>query len=215
MLLLSSIAAPDLAQFDLRGAAIVVGIELAAGAALALLVYFFALPMNRRVARTLAPVPEVSVRAEAPARAVATSLFLAIVAAILAYNGWLISSGVDVRRYTLARLESFTADTWPALLLAFGQIALASFALLVGTRAVHRLVAALRRAASSHVAFKDRNLEKLFTGLDRAIVNTARLLTVTFVCWLLKVPEAVLATLLLVVRVYVIVSGGLLLIRGI
>jgi small conductance mechanosensitive channel len=215
MLLLSSILPADLAQLDLRGAAIVIGIELSAGAVLALLVYFFALPMNRRAGRTLAPVPEVSVRAESTARRIATAVFLTVVVVALTYNGWLISRGMEVRKHTLAHLESFTTDTWPALLLAFAQIALASLALVAGTRAVHRLVAALQEAAGSHAAFRDRSLEKLFTGLDQAVVNTTRLLMVALVCWLLNVPAPVLATLLLVVRIYAIVSGGLLLIRGI
>jgi small-conductance mechanosensitive channel len=215
MLLPGLTVALELARIDLRGAAIVVLIELSIGLALSVLLYVSTLPVRRRLARnTAALASSIRDRAAAAARQLALATFTGIAVAVLAYNGWLIARGMDVRSFTLARIESFTMGAWHALLLSLGQIGLASLGLLIGTRLVRRLIGALQSVASRHDDQKDRQLEKLFTGLDRAIVNTARLLLLALACWLLRVPSGVVDILLLIVRIYVIVSGGLLLIRG-
>src|SRR5262249_58382920 len=79
---------------------------------------------------------------------------------------------------------------------------------------VHNILNGLHSAASRRDDLKHRDLDKLFTGLDRAIVNTAWLLLTTLACWLLAVPQPVIDTLLLITRVYVIVAAGLLAIRA-
>jgi small conductance mechanosensitive channel len=213
---LAGLAIPfELALVDPRGAAVVVLIELSIGLIVSVLLYLFTLPVRRRVARnTLTIASTIRDRAAATARHMAVATFTGITIAVLTYNGWLLARGVDIRSFTLARVESFTKDAWQALLLALGQIGLACLGLLIGTRVVRRLIGALQRVASRHDDLRERNLEKLFAGLDRAIVNTARLLLVALACWLLRVPSSVVDVLLLIVRVYVIVSGGMLLIRG-
>ena len=195
---LSITLAFQLGAFDLQGALAVVVVEFVAAA--------FVAGICGLVARRL--VPEA-------ARRTAISSLLLVATAVLGYNGWLVTQGIDIRPDTLARLSSVTVETWRRTLLALGKVGLAGLGLLLVMRVARRSLATLAETISRRDEVKDRQLGKLFTSLDRAIVNTAGLGLVTFASWLLEVPAAAVGALLLVVRIYVIVSGGLLLIRGI
>jgi len=183
---------------DVRGTLAVVAVEFAAAA--------FVAGVCALVARWLAPKT---------ARRTALGSLLLLAAGILGYNAWLVIRGTDVRSDTLARLSSLTVETWQGLLLTLGKVGVAGLGLLLVMRVARRSLAALADTISRPDEPKDRQLRKLFTSLDHAIVNTAGLGLVTFACWMFEVSYAVVAALLLVMRIYVIVSGGLLLIRAI
>jgi small conductance mechanosensitive channel len=198
-----------------RSTLFLIAIELATAAVVALVVYVCVVALRRRVGRTwMAEYDAVRATMNRATFRLPIGIFLALAAVALLYNGWLIASGLDPRTRTTALLSSITVDRWQTLGLGVGKIALATLALLIGTRIVHKMLDALQGAASRRDDFKDRNLDKLFSGLDRAIVSTAWLLLAALAFQLLAVPQLVVDTLLLVTRVYVIVAAGLLLIRA-
>lgn len=199
----------------MRSTLFLIAIELALAAAVALAVYVGALILRKRVERSrIASFDAFRETVGNGARRVLIGLFAVLATAILLYNGRLIARGVDPLTHTTTLLTSMIAGGWQALVLALGKIGLATLGLLIGTRIVHNLLDVLQSAASRRDDLKDRNLDALFTSLDRAIVHTAWLLLATLACWLLAVPQAAIDALLLITRVYVIVAAGLLAIRA-
>ena len=148
---------------DVRGTLAVVAVEFAAAA--------FVAGVCALVARWLAPKT---------ARRTALGSLLLLAAGILGYNAWLVIRKTDVRSDTRARLSSLTVETWQGLLLTLGKVGVAGLGLLLVMRVARRSLAALADTISRPDEPKDRQLRKLFTSLDHAIVNTAGLGLVTF-----------------------------------
>ena len=142
------------------------------------------------------------------------SILLAI--GILAYNGWLVARRVNVPSHTIALLSSVSTDMWIGLALAILKLAAATFGVVVGTRAMGRLLrfveGQLNRWDQLHD--NDRSLDVLFSGLNRAIVTTDWMLLAVYALRLFGLPEALRDGLLMVVRAYIVIAVGLLVIRS-
>ncbi|HMF93216.1 MAG TPA: mechanosensitive ion channel family protein [Vicinamibacterales bacterium] len=199
----------------MRSTLFLIAIELASAAAVAGLLYFFALTVRRRVARSsIDGFDSIRQTVGHSTRRLPIGLFVVLAFATVVYNGWLIVRGLDPRSHTTALLASVTVDSWQALVLALGKIGLATLGLLIATRIVHNILNGLQSVVRRREDLKDHNLDRLFASLDRAIVSTGWLLLTTLACWLLAVPQPAIDTLLLITRVYVIFAAGLLAIRA-
>jgi moderate conductance mechanosensitive channel len=218
-----SIAGPvrgvESASFDLqRGAlalfAIVVEIALLAIAcaaiyALATMVLSRAAKLHRDHARTWAA------RVKARTRQALTLAFVTLAAALLAYNGWLLARGLDVWTYTEALIGSVNPETWLAIIVALGKLALAVVGLIVGARFLRRGLRSAERALNRWDQTKKNNqsLAALIKGLDDVIVNTAWLLLGAIASEWLGVPQSITTTLLVIIRIYLVIAVGIMVIR--
>jgi small-conductance mechanosensitive channel len=199
-----------------RSTLIIVGIELAATTVVFGAFYAVALRLLRRAAAALSDDHR---RSPAfPVALIVRPLWLATLAlsalAIVAYNSWLVARGVDVPAYTIGLARSATIQSWQTLFSALAEIGLAVLGLLLAIRIVRRLLGIAQAAASSQPQLQGERLDKVFSGLSRAIVNTGWMLVATLACWLLGAPQSVVDSLLLVVRIYIVGAVGLLLIRS-
>jgi len=200
----------QLAQLDARATMVIVLLELAGTAVVVAALY----AMASRFLRTAAPTPEGRTGVSWTVRRLLLAVWALSGVGIVGYNGWLIARDVNVPEYTTRLLRSATVETWEAHAVTFGELGLAAFGLIVGTRILRRLLQALQTSLSQRHRLDARNLQNLFVGLDRAIINTGWLMLAALACWLFGLRQAVVDSVLLVVRVYVIVAVGLVLVRA-
>ena len=66
--------------------------------------------------------------------------FTLLALGLLVYNEWLVARGADVRAHPLGLIRSLPAQTWTTIGLAVVKLGVALVALLVGTRAIRRLL---------------------------------------------------------------------------
>jgi moderate conductance mechanosensitive channel len=171
--------------------------------------------LSRLVAWRSPSLKEWSTTAQLKARNILVAGFFALFAVVLLFNGWLLATGKDAQDYTLALITSITAETWRAMAIALGKVALAAVGLIIATRVLRRLLAIAERAINryDHLKSNDESLARLFQGLDHLISNTAwMLLTVWALGWF-GLPQSVSDLLLIAIRVYLLIAIGALVVR--
>jgi len=156
-----------------------------------------------------------SAAAQIKARNALIAAFCAILAGVLAFNGWLLTRGVDVRDYTVGAITSITVETQIAIAIAIAKLVLASAGLVIAARLLRRGIASAEDAINRWDQLKSNNesLARLFGGLDRLIVNTAWLLLAVYACGWFGLPDFVGDALLIAIRIYLVFSLGLMVIR--
>jgi moderate conductance mechanosensitive channel len=112
--------------------------------------------------------------------------------------------------------RSITANTWTALALAFGKLAVTILGVLIATRIFRRLLRSAERAVNrwDQLADNDRSLAALFASFERAMVNIAWTLVVVMASLFFALPDLVTSTLLLALRIYLVVAVGLVAVRS-
>lgn len=135
--------------------------------------------------------------------------------AIVGANAWIVWQGFTPWQYTWDLVRSIRPETLQFIGLQLGKLALAAVAVVIAGRVAKKLLKAAEDAINrwDQVQDNDQSLASLFSGLHRALVNAAWLAWLVLASWLLTLPPAVTATLLVVLRVYVIVSVGLAVVR--
>jgi moderate conductance mechanosensitive channel len=150
------------------------------------------------------------------ARAVIVGLSILAAIGILVYNGWLIARGVDLPGHTIAQLGAISAEMWTGLALAVAKLVAATIGVAVATRIVRRALRAGEDALNrwDQLRDNDRSLAVLFAGLSRAFVATAWMLLAVYALRLFGLPESPRTGLLMVVRAYIVIAIGLLVVRS-
>jgi small conductance mechanosensitive channel len=135
---------------------------------------------------------------------------------VLGYNIWLVTRGVAIPGHTAGLVRSVSADLWIRFAVALGYLLAAAIGLLIALRGIRLLLRSGEAALTRWDQLRDNNrsLATLFSGLYRAIVHTGWMLVAVLGCWLIDAPPRVLDFLLLIVRMYVIVAVGLVVIRS-
>jgi moderate conductance mechanosensitive channel len=143
-------------------------------------------------------------------------LCLALAAVVIIYNGWLLARGVDVRARTTTLIRSVTPDMWIAAGMALAKLALAVAGIIVVTRLLRRLAGALEKRINrwDHLRDNNKSLAALFRGLDRAIVSLGWMLAVLLACVLFAVRDSIISPLVLIVRIYLVLAIGVMVIRS-
>ncbi len=137
-------------------------------------------------------------------------------AVALAYNGWLMWSGVAPREHTLQAARSVGPGLLWALGVALTRIAAAAVAVVLVTRTARALLRLAEDAINrwDQVRDNDQSLERFFAGLSRALTWTSWLLWLVLAGHLLGLPGVVLRWMWVAVRIYVIVAAGVALVRS-
>jgi small-conductance mechanosensitive channel len=143
-------------------------------------------------------------------------LCLALAAVVITYNGWLLARGIDVKARTLTLIRSVTTDMWIAAGVALAKLVLAVAGLIVVTRLLRRLAGALEKRINrwDHLRDNNKSLAALFKGLDRAIVSLGWMLAVLLACVLFSVRDSIVSPLVLIVRIYLVLAIGVMVIRS-
>jgi small conductance mechanosensitive channel len=199
------------------GALATIAIEIGLLAAVSGAVYLFAMWLVARLATlyrgsTAESIDALRVRVRASLVGMATLSAVGI----LCYNGWLIARGADVPGHTLVLLGAVSANMWIGLAMAVTKLAAATIGVVFAVRVVRRVLHAIEAALNrwDRLRDNDRSLHVLFSGLNRAIVATTWMLLAVYALRLFGLPEALRDGLLMVVRAYIVVAIGLLVIRS-
>jgi small conductance mechanosensitive channel len=195
---------------------VVVVLELALLAVLTTVLYRIVIRLIRRVAALGGDGDESTrgLRSRTYTRFVLAAVVTGV--GIVGYNGWLALRGVDVQQHTLDLLRAIGANFWIELAIAVLKLATAAVGIVLVLRAVRaglaRIEARLNRW--DQLRDNDRSLTAFFVGVNRAIEVTAWLLLACFALRLFHVPEIVLTWAVRVIRVYLVVAVGVLVIRA-
>ncbi|MEM9541631.1 MAG: mechanosensitive ion channel family protein [Cyanobacteria bacterium P01_E01_bin.42] len=140
--------------------------------------------------------------------------FLSIILslAIIGANGFLIYRGENVRDYSLELLQRIPREVWIAigwrLARSVGAIALAGFILGIVNRILNRLQEYARNV--DKIAEDDENILKFFDFL-RSTINNASWMAIGILCaQILVLPAAIANNLYILLRIYIIISAGIL-----
>ena len=206
----------QLAASDATAALVVVGIELAL-IALAGVVAYLAGSWGAGLVGTLRREGPylVAIRRRRARRAV-VGVVVPLAIAVLAYNGWWISRGVDVAAEARELLAWITGDMWLRNRDALVRIVAAALAVAVGAPLLRWGLRVVEGAVNrwDRVSDNDGNLARLFTGLHRVLVAAGWLLVVLYAVQILGAPAGVRDGVIKLVRVYLVVAAGVLVIRS-
>jgi small conductance mechanosensitive channel len=197
------------------GGLIVVGVEAALVVGLCATFYLITRTLLRIVAARNGSLRAWSGAARLRTRNLVLAAGCLLLAMVLAWNAWLVARGTEVWGHTIALARGIGLEVQAAAAVALGKLALAAIVLLLGTRLVRQLLRLLERSLNRWDMLERNNqsLSALFAGVYRAIVTSSWLLLAVFAAGLVGAPQAVAEALLLIVRVYLVIALGLLIIR--
>ena len=132
------------------------------------------------------------------------------------YNGWLIVRRVDVPSHMIALLRGIGRDVWIGWAIAAGKLAGTALGIVVASRVLCRILRALEARINSwdQLRDKDRSLAARFAGLNRALVATGWMLLALYALRLFGLPGVLPTGLLMIIRAYIVIAVGLLIIRS-
>jgi small-conductance mechanosensitive channel len=135
---------------------------------------------------------------------------------VIAYNVWLATRGISGWHHIVALFEGIDSDAWIRFGLAVAKLSGAAIAFLLAVAVMRRGFAALEEAVLHWDVIRDHGkaVSIAFLGLNHRIVNAGWLLLVIFACQLFSVPGSVTSVLVMIVRTYLVVAIGVLLIRS-
>jgi len=142
--------------------------------------------------------------------------FVALATLIIGSNAYFAARGEDAQGRAAHLLQLVSSDMWTALAYGLLKVSLAALGVLVATRVIRGLLRIVHQTINHWDQLKDNNrsLATLFGGLERAVVNLGWILLAVYASSLVPAASGVTAGLLLVARVYLVLSIGLLVIRS-
>ena len=192
-------------------------VELALVLSLSRLAYVLLSRLLTRAARGRSPAvagSSGSIRNRGRNILIVTSLVLSVI--VLVSNGWLLMRGVDGWRYTASIVGRIDREAWIGFGVALAKLIAATTVFLIAVAVMRRVFAAAEEAVirSSVLAEHDKAISAAFLGLNHSIVNAGWLLLIAYAFQLFAVPGNIIAILITIIRAYVVVAIGLLLIRS-
>lgn len=181
---------------------------------------FATLVMKALWARLLAGAPEgIRTRADAVRRKVRALIWL--IAGLgclgaLGLNGWLVWRDLDAPAWTLERLREVPRELWIAIALGAARTVGVAIVAWMLSRMISRGIAALRARIEAWPGLKGDgiNLRRFASGLDRVQGNLAWMLVLLYGAGEVHLPDAAVAVVTTLVRIYVIIGVGLLAVRA-
>ena len=136
--------------------------------------------------------------------------------AVIVSNGYLIYQGTDVLAYTQGKINEIPADFWTELSISMAKIL--GLVILAGiiTVKIRPIIVKLQERVKAYEQLKanDESIEAFFSSLNRILKNGIWLLVLVVAGWLLPIPSFVSEFFLIVLRIYLIISIGLLLVKS-
>ena len=194
---------------------VVVGVEIALVALVCAALYAVTTAVISRAATMRGGEPATWSAAKARARTLLLASSFLLLAGLLLYNGWLIAHGVAVGTHTVALIRSVDAAAWWAIGVAVVKLAIAVGGLVIATRLLRRLLRSAERSINrwDHIKSNNQSVAAFVTGLDHVIVNTAWMMLAVIACGWFAAPRSVSAALVVLIRVYLVIAIGILIVR--
>ncbi|HEX8280001.1 MAG TPA: mechanosensitive ion channel family protein, partial [Chthoniobacterales bacterium] len=144
-------------------------------------------------------------------------VFVLLLVAIGAINGWLVYRGSGIYAETAASLNRIPPGFWAAIGIGLVKAIALVIAATLGVRLIRRLLLRLqeRLKRADRLKGNDQSIEAFFQGLNRIQTNAIWLLVFAFTALWLQLPGAFAAYAFMALRVYLIIAFGLLVVKAI
>jgi small conductance mechanosensitive channel len=128
-------------------------------------------------------------------------------------NLWLLFRGEDLAQSAQAFAGRLPEGFWHRLPVALAQVCGLVLAALVVSRLLLRLLDSVcaRARLFKGLRANDKSIEQFFSSLRRLVSRGTVLVVVALSAWLLGLPAALLAALVTFLKIYLIITGGLIL----
>lgn len=196
-----------------RGIA-VIGVEIV----LVIMLFWVCHGISRVVIRRISPsrlIEKYQGRSTPLQRGVNWLIFLLAVLAcisVASINGYYLYKGVDIYAYALKYLEEIPSDFWIGLGINIGKVL--GLTLIAGLviRILRRILFRLRDKAMAYerISSNDESVERFFSELNRIQKNSIWLFFLSVAAAMLGLPVTIEAWLHIILKIYLIVSIGLL-----
>ena len=134
---------------------------------------------------------------------------------ILGVNGFLLYKGENISEYTLSLIRRVPSGFWInigiAILKSFGIVILAALLTKLADNLITK--ACIWAKNREQISADDQNLDTLFTSLNRNVTIGIWLLTLIWCTQILQLPKTAQEYLFIILRIYLIVSIGLLILK--
>jgi len=135
---------------------------------------------------------------------------------VISWNSWLIYQGENLEEYTLTLLQSIPQSFWLQLTIALVKSILILTLAKIAVGYVNKWLSktCIKIKQFEQITANDESIEKFFTALDTSITNSIWLLSIIWCFQFLQIPKIVPEYLLISLKIYVIISLGLLLLKA-
>ena len=135
---------------------------------------------------------------------------------IVSYNAWMATRGIDARAHTIGLLQSLAADNGRSIGIVLGAIVVLLIAAAIAIRILCRIMDGVAYLVDrwGRLADDKKILAGIFAALKRIIATLGWLIAALLACRILRVPESLVDGLIVVMRVYLVIAVGLVLIRS-
>jgi len=170
--------------------------------------------------RVRSVLPGYSSKIDAARQAVRSMLLLAglvLGGLVMAFNGYLIYRQTDVYEFTRVKISQIPDDFWVRLWWGVAQVVVLIIAAPLMIRGVRRVLKKLEVQAKAYdqIRANDQSIDRFFTSLNQIQCNGLWLLVALWSCGALLLPAVVGSWVGIILRVYVIISVGVLVIQAV
>ncbi|MEM1169591.1 MAG: mechanosensitive ion channel family protein [Cyanobacteria bacterium P01_H01_bin.35] len=135
---------------------------------------------------------------------------------ILGLNSWLIYQGENLLEYTKSFINNIPQEFWVNLGMGAGRSLFLLFLLAATQPYIQRLIDNLcdRTKRFEYITSNDESIEDFFDFLSLNLINILWLLSLTLSAQFLQLPEVITQYMYIAVRIYVIITVGILLVKA-
>lgn len=197
---------------------------LISGEILLLIVLFFIInQFNRLVLKIIKSLPVINHFSDKldtiffNVRSILIFLCFVTCLAVTGFNGWLLFRGVDLLAYHQDMLLRIPLETWQRFAVGLAKVVGLVILVTIGVRVVKSVFDRLEKKAKDweRLQANDHSIEMFFSALYRIVSNGLWLLVFTFAVWELPYLNFLSVYLWLLLKVYLIVSLGMLLVSAV
>ncbi len=172
--------------------------------------------LSRRAARSREAVATFGQFAAARIRKLLFASTVLSALTVVAYNTLLVIRGIDARNQAIGVIGALTIDHARLFVIRLAELGLIVIGFWMGTRILRGILRGIEQIIGRWDRLQDehRTLPRVFSGLDRAVVNTAGLVAAVLTLALLSFPPAIIEASLVVVRVWALIAFGVPLIQS-
>jgi len=143
-------------------------------------------------------------------------IYILLIVTLLSYNGYLIYKNIDVYENAIVTLSKIPKEFWVEILLGILKIIVVSIGAHYFTKLSSKILnkAQLRSKAYKNIKSNNEIIDNFFFKLKKIIKSSIILLVLIYSMNILFFPKIFLSSMYIILKIYLITSGGILLTRA-
>ncbi|WP_319372336.1 mechanosensitive ion channel family protein [uncultured Ilyobacter sp.] len=138
--------------------------------------------------------------------------YMIIFLSMMGYNGYLIYKKIGIYDNALHLVSKIPSKFWTELLIGSAKVVIISLAANYFIKIISKILVKIQDAAKAYKNISSNNeiIDNFFLRLITIIKNSIRCLVVIYVMNLMLFPEVFLSNMYILLKIYLIISGGIL-----